>query len=80
MIELSIPELFSANKRKLGEVLLRAEGKVGHKRNMTSFILARLPGCFSLYRGGGPKKPEYSFIPSGAEGHVELFGCEESAA
>lgn len=80
MIELSIPELFSANKRKLGEVLLRAEGKIGHKRTMSSFVLARLPGCFSLYRSGGPKNPEYNFVPSGAEGHVELFGCEESPA
>ena len=79
MIELSVPELFAANKRKLGEVLLWAEAKVGPKRDLNSFFLARLPGYFSLYRGGPASKPEYDFVPSGAEGHVELFGCEDPA-
>jgi hypothetical protein len=77
MIELSVPELFSANKRKLGEVLLRADAKVGTQRELNSFFLARLPGYFSLYKQGGPSKPEYKFVPSGAEDHVELFGCED---
>jgi hypothetical protein len=80
MIELSAPELFSANKRKLGEVLLRADRVVGPERDMKSFVFARLPGFFALYDKGGPKKPKYQFVPSGASGHVELYGCEEEAA
>jgi hypothetical protein len=77
MIELSIPELFSANKRKVGEVLLRADKKVVEERDLASFIIARLPGSFALYQGGGNSRPKYFFIPSGLESHVPLYGCEE---
>jgi hypothetical protein len=77
MIEISIPELFSANLRKLGEVLVRAERKSGAKRDLRGFLLARLPGNFALYESGGENRPRFAFLPSGATGHVELFGCEE---
>ncbi len=77
MVELSIPELFSANRRKIGEVLLQAEVPGGTSRDFSNFLLARLPGCFALYEGGGPSRPKYRFIPSGTQGHVELYGCEE---
>ena len=46
MIELSLPELFSANLRKVGEVLVRAELLPATDRDLTSFVLARLPGYF----------------------------------
>lgn len=78
LIELSLPELFSANRRKVGEVLLRAENKFSGKLDFTNFALARLPEQFALYESGGIKSPKYSFIPSGIHGHVELFGCKES--
>jgi len=74
LIELSVPELFSANRRKVGEVLLRADVDPGIKRNFNNFVIARLPGNFVLYDGGGPSNPRYTFIPSGAKSHVELYG------
>lgn len=77
MIELSVPELFSANKRKLGEILLRADSKVGSERDMESFVFARLPGHFSFYQEGGASNPNYLFIASGLDTHVELYGCED---
>jgi hypothetical protein len=76
MIELSVPELFSANLRKVGEVLIRAEFLPAVDRDLGSFVLARLPGYFALLSGGTPADPQYQFIPSGAEGHVQLIGCE----
>ncbi|MFZ1072667.1 MAG: hypothetical protein WAO21_04450 [Verrucomicrobiia bacterium] len=76
MIELSVPELFSANLRKVGEVLVRAELLPAVDRDLGSFVLARLPGYFALLAGGTPADPQYQFIPSGTEGHVELIGCE----
>ena len=78
MVELSVPELFQANRRKVGEVLIRAEISPGTKRDFKSFFLARLPSHFALYKKGGPASPEYSFIPSGIDGHVQLWGCEDS--
>lgn len=77
MIELSVPELFSANLRKVGEVLVRAEVLPAVERDFGSFVLARLPGYFVLHAGGPPDNPNFSFLPSGAEGHVELIGCED---
>lgn len=77
MVELSVPRLFSANRRKVGEVVLRAGFAPGTKRDLRSFVIARLPGCFALPVGGGGADPQYRFFPSGADGHVELFGCEE---
>lgn len=83
MIEFSVPELFAANLRKLGEVLVRSQkrtGKTGSPRDMSSFFLARLPGHFALYERGGPFRPKFRFFDSGASGHVELFGCEQRRA
>jgi hypothetical protein len=77
LVELSLPELFSANKRKVAEVLLNAEEKVTAYRDFKNFTLARLSGRFVFYSGGDATHPEYEFVDSGAEGHVELFGCEE---
>ncbi len=71
MIELSIPELFPANKRKLAEV----EPKP--KRDFKSFLLARVPGYFALYREGGSDNPIYDFLLSGLKSHFELYSCEE---
>ena len=77
MIELSVPELFSANLRKVGEVLVRAEIMPAVDRDLGSFVLARLPGYFALLAGGTPADPQYQFISAGTEGHVELIGCED---
>ncbi len=73
MIELSVPELFSANRRKLGEVLILADiyAEAEEERDFKNFFLARIPGFFALYVGG--TQNNYSFIPSGIETHVPIF-------
>lgn len=73
LIELSIPELFPANRRKVGEILIRAKTSSGQGRNMKNFVIARLPSHFALYESGGSSKPKYQFIPSGVASHVELY-------
>jgi hypothetical protein len=77
LVELSVPELFSANKRKVAEVLLHAEVAYSSHRDFKSFAMARLPEQFCFYVDGGPIAPEYDFYPTGIHGHVELFGCED---
>ena len=78
LIELSVPELFSANRRKIAKVLIRAEKEVGPKydRDISSFVAARLPGHFVLYESGGSSNPKYKFIPSGVSSHFELYEYE----
>jgi hypothetical protein len=74
LVELSVPELFSTNLRKVGEILLRAETAVDPtKRDFSSFILARLPGCFALYDQEEPGQPIFEFIDCKLKSHVDLF-------
>ena len=40
--EISLPELFSANKRKLGEIVLDANKPVGSTQDLANFVLARI--------------------------------------
>jgi hypothetical protein len=76
MVELSVPELFSTNKRKIGEVLLRAERTPGTQRGFDSFLVARVPGYFVFSTGGTSANPQFTFVPASVQGHVSLWGCE----
>jgi hypothetical protein len=62
LVELSIPELFPANRRKLAEVLLRADLEPGKTRDFGSFVVARLPGHVALLLDA--QKQEFSFFPA----------------
>jgi len=75
MVELSVPDLFSANRRKLAEVLIQADVKITQRRGFSSLILVRLPGCFAIPKVKN-NRLELRFDPSGTKGHVQLYGCE----
>jgi len=47
------------------------------ERLFDSFVMTRLPGYFALYN---EETSNFSFIPSGIDDHVELFGQEENGA
>lgn len=85
MIELSVPELFSANRRKIGEILIRAEEQANTARDFKNFLFARLPGCFVFLKEEeedqvfDPSQPQFLFLPINIDDHVELFGCEENS-
>ena len=84
MVELSVPELFSANRRKVGEVLIRAGKAAGVGRDFANFFCTRVPGYFAFLREvvtvGGKREPKFFFVPVPLDDHVELLGCEESRA
>lgn len=79
IVELSVPELHSANLRKVGEVLIDAERATQPSRDFMNLVLARLPGCFVLYSGGGSTNPRFEFIPTGIRGHTQIYGCEDKS-
>ncbi len=74
LVELSLAELFAANMRKVGEVLIRATIAHDPEHLFDSFVLSRLPRYFVLY---DENTTNFAFIPSGLNDHVELFGQEE---
>jgi hypothetical protein len=79
MVELSVPELFPANRRKIAEVLIRAEVPATSRRDFRSLLLARLPGYFAIPTGNGPDDSAFAFLRNSVEGHVELTECEEGS-
>jgi hypothetical protein len=77
MIEFSVPELFPTNRRKMGELLLLSDEKPGARRDFGNFLFARLPAHFAFRTATPSRRPDYWFLPSGTDGHVELYGCED---
>lgn len=75
MVEVTIPEIFSTNKRKLGEILLNAELPLNPEIDGESFLLARFPECFvfldSIDDSGEPK---FLTAQSGLKSHTCLYG------
>jgi len=76
MIELSVPELFSANRRKIAELVIGADKAVDPLNPFDNLLIARLPGYFALPLSLGNNQPKFKFIRSNVTGHVQLYGCE----
>lgn len=72
MVEASAPELFSATRRKFGEILLRSDVEAPKHLDWSLFLLARLPG------GVVRLTPGVEVQPCGTIGHIELFQYPKS--
>jgi hypothetical protein len=75
MVELSIPDLFPANKRKIGEILLSAEKPFTTSNDFSLFLLARFPESYLFFDrlDTGSGLPLFSEAPSGLGSHTGLF-------
>ncbi|OYW73775.1 MAG: hypothetical protein B7Z37_20300 [Verrucomicrobia bacterium 12-59-8] len=76
MVEFSVPELFSANLRKLGEVILRSsKARENSSQNYMDFLLSvRLPGWIVLAHD----LLEFDYIPAPIQSHVRVFGLSDT--
>jgi hypothetical protein len=73
VVEVSIPDLFSTNKRKLGELLLDATRPYTGKGDYKFFVLARLPGVYAFFeRLDGRKHPRFIPVKSQIQTHTPL--------
>jgi hypothetical protein len=67
MTEVSIPDLFSTNLRKLGELLLDGALTVSDKPDYSKFVLGRFPGRYVFFeRLDGRKHPHFSPLKAGS--------------
>ena len=75
VVEISIPHLFPANERKLGEVVLDATNPLDEADPLSfaPFRLARVPTQYFLVSGVNKKTPQFIKVPSSLESHVELL-------
>jgi hypothetical protein len=75
VVEVSLPHLFPANERKVGEILLnphvpfKPQSPIDYKL----FLLARLPGSWFLMRSHKGGSPDFVNVPSGLRSHVPLM-------
>ena len=75
MIEVSIPDLFPANKRKIGEILLSAEKPFTTANDFSLFVLARFPESYLFFDrlDAASGLPMFSEVPSSLLSHTRLF-------
>jgi len=78
VVEISVPHLFPANERKLGEIVLNAAIRPRQKDPVDSaaFVLARVPGWYII--AGPPRKGKPRSIgiyPSRVVSHMPLMKC-----
>jgi len=79
MVEVSVPEVFPTNKRKLGEILLDASKPLSPETDGRSFVLARLPGAFVFFENlDAQGDPTFALSPSALLSHVPLHSTFSS--
>ena len=71
IIEVSLQELFPTNRRKLGEIVLKANIPI-KKGDYSNFVFARLPGMFVSPEVRG-ELTDVRTTPSGIISHTELI-------
>jgi len=75
MIEVSLPQLFPANERKLGEVVLNPFIPFDVKKpiNYSHFLFARLPELYFFVKEVVSGKPKFMSIPSQIASHTKVL-------
>lgn len=74
MIEISVPELFPANLRKVGEIVLSAMSQPTSKRNFAQFVHARIPGRLLFLKAVAPDgRPSFVAVESQLQSHTPLY-------
>ena len=82
MVEVSVPEVFSTNKRKIGEILLDGErAYFTDEADGSGFVVARFPGCYVFFDTlNDDGIPLFRTVPSGFGSHLPLFGTSTGEA
>lgn len=79
LVEVSVPELFPANQRKLGEIVLDATEGACAELDFSSYLFARFPSRFVVVNSVDAEgKPEFISYPSRLRSHTPVFGTEDA--
>jgi len=74
MVEISLPELFPINQRKLGEIVLDATRKPKPYIDYKTLLFARFPSHFFFVAGKEKNgEPKFLHIPSQIKSHTKLY-------
>ena len=75
VIEVSLPELFPANRAKLGEVVLNASREKSPPGLQVEF--ARLPGFLYVMQGNKEAGTMVAAYPTGVNTHSQIYLCDQ---
>ena len=70
--EISLPQLFSANEEKIGEIIMDATEIPDDPNRYSCFLAARLPGLW-FFCEKEDASPKFSYLPSDIKGHIHNF-------
>jgi hypothetical protein len=74
VVEISMPQLFPANQRKLGDIVLNGGVELSDaQENHAHFVLARLPGRYFFIRSAESANPDFLSVPSNLKSHFPLI-------
>ncbi len=73
MIEFSIPELFSTNYSKLGEIILDATSPIHKDIELSNLVLTRFPGLYLFNISSTGIAPGFVYRESKLKFHTSLF-------
>lgn len=74
IVEVSIPQLFPANERKLGDIVLNAETDLSDSQGKDSpFLFVRLPSCYFFALAAGRSDPNFLTVPSKLMSHFPVI-------
>lgn len=74
MVEVSIPDLFSTNQHKIGELLLDGTQEFKTTKDFSLFVMARFPGKYLfLHEIAQESEPVFSSAPSSIQSHTEVL-------
>lgn len=77
MVEVSVPDLFPTNKRKIGELLLDATRDFETEADFRLFVLARFPGAYLFFHGMAEDgEPRFIKLPSELRSHVPVLAAQ----
>ena len=79
VIEVSVPHLFPANERKLGEIVLNGLRKLDpgkdyeQEADFSLFLMARLPGTYFFLTAVNQYGPTFASMTNGMTSHTEVM-------
>ncbi len=79
VVEVSVPHLFPANERKLGEIVLNGLQKLDSDKNYENevdfslFLMARFPGTYFFLTAVNQYGPTFAAMTNGMTSHTEVI-------
>ncbi|MEW6751099.1 MAG: hypothetical protein AB1505_08975 [Candidatus Latescibacterota bacterium] len=73
VVEISLPDLFAANHRKVGEIVLDSQVPARAPAGSRHLVLLRLPQWYLVPGPRFPARPEFHRLPSALTSHTSVF-------